>query len=155
VRRLPSSLPSSGADDLRSRAPGNYRQFTSDDYYGGPVVDPSYNRSAPHNTQQPSPAPFDLRPLPDIGTPAERGSTLDDNRAPPLLNGTRDHTAIFRPIPTRWAARRIDWPERQVSHQIDDHSSERVSAGSTKPGSARRLDTHRARWDSTGWRSGR
>ncbi len=107
--------------------------------------------------------PQGVRPLPNV-----EGQTQGSNQEPPpLLNSTRDHTAMIRPIPTRWDSSPIAWPARLAQHTVDvpvTHTSVPI-----QPLHERRLETRRLTapqqqrfdsdantapaWDQSGWRS--
>ncbi len=118
------------------------------------------SRSGSSSSTESSVAPFDLRPLPNYDRQSEAASPS----APPAFDGSRDRTAMVRPIPTRWSATPIAWPERQAQHSVERTVSETTPTGQLK---YRRLEPERIQhpqqrfdsdsqsstWDQSGWRS--
>ncbi len=172
----PANASSSAATQGLSSPPSSSTQrWSSDDTLSrsGGTSSPSAGSAS---------APFALQPIPNLdsrsGTPpaksaeAEARSSEDRfmgpsltpperNEAPPLLNGDRDRTALIQPIPTRWAANRIEWPEQQASYDQEANSSTTHRA-IHRTESERRLDTRREPTipddslpprDTNGWRS--
>lgn len=160
--RIPPSNSALPGDAARAAPPATSsgsRLWSSDD--------PASRSGTPSSATPPSgTAPFALQPIPDLDSrsdaqtsnrpevesPSTGGRFLgpsltppERNEAPPLLNGSRDRTAYVQPIPTRWAANRIEWPEQQASYELDDSSSDTTAHRAVhRTESDRRLDTRRA-----------
>jgi hypothetical protein len=83
------------------------------------TVTPPPTSSFDSRSNATAPPPYTVRPLPKLSTPWDEQPPASANPAvdvPPLLNETRDRTAVrpipAQPVPARWASRRIEWPEQ-------------------------------------------
>ncbi len=152
-----SSANTPSLQDSSSASPtwsgGSYSTDSSQWSGSAPPTQPIAPRAAP---------PSNVRPLPNV----EKYPEILPAEDPPLLNPSRDRTAMVRPIPARWASSTIAWPEQLAQHQVEQ--SRPTAQPPIRQLNYRRLETQRvnsqtrfdsdsssSNWDQSGWRSGR
>jgi hypothetical protein len=140
----------------RSATPNSNSWTSADESGWSSEASDSRNSSSPVSPV----APFELRPLPNY----DRQSETADPSAPSPFDSNRDRTAMVRPIPTRWSATPIAWPERTAQHTAERTVSEKTPVRQLN---YRRLEPERVQnpqhrfdsdsqtssWDQSGWRS--